>query len=328
LSTKSSDGDASTGNALSEWQEARSILARYDNNLHDLRKYGFSFVTALLAANGLLSEGGPSIVPAVVKMAILVATMGLIVSLKLLDTNYRMFEKAASMRGRILENRLNLDITNDISFLYGFGDLWLYVQLLYYGLVTVTVILGLAILWGNALCIIWLLVGALVAYVTISLLDHVKPEPWQLEDWSVDNKIVSKGTPVRITYTNLNPGDGYYPGTFRLSWNVKDKSAMTEKAVKPTPPPPPPSEVQLRYFESQDWLWETEKVSPGLYELEMFSARVQRASSLRVMSIGRLGEGNPSQHATIQVTKVKPEEPIKVMLEKTGEKTEEKTGHS
>lgn len=70
----------SYGNALDEWKEARSVIARFDNNLHDLRNYRFTFVTGLLAANGLLSQGGTSVVPAGVKAGVLVATMGLIVT--------------------------------------------------------------------------------------------------------------------------------------------------------------------------------------------------------------------------------------------------------
>src|SRR5271169_6784431 len=108
----------SYGNALDEWKEARSVIARFDNNLHDLRKYGFSFVTALLAANGLISQGGSSVVSFGVKAGILVATMGLIVTLKLLDTHYRRFQEAVSIRGRILEDRLNIDLTKDLSFFY------------------------------------------------------------------------------------------------------------------------------------------------------------------------------------------------------------------
>lgn len=309
---------------MDEWKEARSVLARYDTNLHDLRKYGFGFVTALLAANGLLSQGGTSVVPLGVKAAILVATMGLIVALKLLDTHYRLFQKAASIRGRILEDRLNLDITNDISFFYGLEAWWWYVQVLYYAFVGLTFVLGLAILWGNALLIIGMLVAALVSCWLIWFINREKPTA--LEDWSVDNKIVSQGTPVRITYTNLNSGDrGDHPGKLRLWWNVKREAAMTEAAfVKEESP----VEVQLRYFENYDWLWETKEVNPGLYELAMFSPPiVQRGREALRMLVARIdapAAWGPSSRLTIQVTKAKPEEPVKVVLEKTGEKT----GHS
>jgi len=308
---------SSYGNALDEWKEARSVIARFDNNLHDLRKYGFTFVTALLAANGLISQGGTSIVPAGVKAGVLVATMGLIVTLKLLDTHYRLFQKAASIRGRILEDRLNLDITNDISFFYDLGHWWNYVQALYYGFVAMTFLLGLAILWSDWFLVTMMLVAALVSGVLIYFIN--KEKPTALKDWSVDNKIVSKGTPVRITYTNLDSGDSDdNPGVFRLSWNVKRESAMTAtgsvseaSTVK----------VQLGCFESHDWLWETEEVKPDLYELEMFSERIQREGTPpRAHGLLRtVGMGKQSSKLTIQVTpKARQEEPVRVVLEKTG----------
>lgn len=312
MSTTSSDG---TGNALEEWKEARSIIARYDNNLHDLRKYGFSFITALLAANGLISQSSTSVVPAGVKASILMATMGLIVTLKLLDTHYRLFQKAASIRGRILEDRLNLDITNDISFFYDLEHWWRYVQALYYGFVVLTVLLGLAILWSNALLLSVMLVAALVSGVLIHFINEQTPTA--LEDWSVDRKIVSEGTPVRITYTNLNSGDTrHHPGTFRLSWKIERESAMAAAASVHEASP---VEVQLGYFENHDWLWETEKVKPNLYELEMFSTRVEKEGTLpRAYDlIKTVGPGRQQTKLTIQVTPKAKEEPTRVILEKS-----------
>jgi hypothetical protein len=238
----------------------------------------------------------------------------LIVTLKFLDNHYRLFQKAASIRGRILEDRLNLDITNDISFFYKLDKWWRYVQALYYGFVVLTAMLGLAILWGDAPLLTIMLIAALVSGVLIYFINQETPTT--LEDWSVDKKIVSKGTPVRITYTNLNSGDtDKYPGLFKLSWNVKRQLAM-----KATAPVSEASvEVELGYFGNHDWLWETEKVDAGLYELEMFSTRLKSKETPRALELLRTisTEGQPLK-LTIQVTKAKKEEPIRVVLEKTG----------
>ncbi len=40
--------DTCSGNALDEWKESRAILAIFDENLHDIRKYGFTFLAGLL----------------------------------------------------------------------------------------------------------------------------------------------------------------------------------------------------------------------------------------------------------------------------------------
>jgi len=39
---------------LLEWQTIRELLFKFDSLVHDIRKYGFSFVTALLTAQAIL----------------------------------------------------------------------------------------------------------------------------------------------------------------------------------------------------------------------------------------------------------------------------------
>jgi hypothetical protein len=268
---------SSYGNALDEWKEVRSILARKDENIHDLRKYGFSFVTAILAAEGLLSQGGVSI-PDGVKAGVLLVTMGLIVTLKLLDTHYRRFQRAASIRGRIIEDRLNLNLTNDISFFYNLQRWWRYMQALYYGFMVLTALLGFAILWNNSFFAIIIFIAALLSGMLIHFIDAEKQDCMTLEDWSVDMKIVPAGLPVRITYTNLNPQDRKEQSEYFIGWNVMKTSMNAYDSVENRPEVeelPKNSRgkatVRLKYFENYDWLWETTNVKPGLYELEMYS---------------------------------------------------------
>ena len=290
MSTQSSEG-----NALDEWKEARAIIGRFDGNLHDLRKYGFSFVTALLAANGLLSVGGSSNIPVGVKASILVVTMGLIVTLKLLDTHYRRFQSAAATRGRILEDRLNLDLTNDISLLYKLQRWWRYVQYLYYGFVVLTALLGLALLWSDWALFSMVVFAAGLSILIMFFINREKPET-ELEDWSVDRKIVSQGTPVRITFTNLNAENYEKPDKFTLSWKVQNESEITGN--EPTNMETFVASllkkaISLKYFENYDMLWETEKVKPGLYELLMSAER----------SFGeKTGQNTEWLRLTIQVT--------------------------
>lgn len=265
------------GNALDEWKEARSILARFDNNLHDLRKYGFSFVTALLAANGLISIGGTSSaqVPDQVKASILVATMGLIVTLKLLDRHYLSFERAASLRCRLLEDRLNLELTGDIAFFYDLDYWWVPIMLLYLGFVVLTTILGYAILTyavasSQMFLFNYILAAAIISAAFIIGVDLISGVKKNLQDWTVDLKIVSKGSPLRITFTNLHKGESKKPGTFILWWKVKPLQVKNPKEpLEETLP----KVAKLRYFENYIWLWETAQVEPGLYEFEMFATR-------------------------------------------------------
>ena len=257
---------------LEEWKEARSVLGAFDNNLHDLRKYGFSFVTALLAASGLLSQGSSGYVPPV-KATILVATLGLIVALRLLDKHYRLFQEAAAVRARLLESRLNLDLTDDIGVYYSLQAFWKYIQLLYLAFVSLTFLVGVAVLWGNPSLILALLASSLASGVLVLIIDLEKSSA--LSDWSVDNKIVSKGVPVRITFTNLNPAnardlkrpDQGVRGKFKVSWSVEreeEPGVAIDPGVKG-------QTADLFYFEDRDWLWKTDgdKVTAGLYRLTM-----------------------------------------------------------
>ena len=269
--------DPSYGNALDEWKEVRSILARKDENIHDLRKYGFSFVTAILAAEGLLSQGSVSI-PNEVKAGVLIVTMGLIVTLKLLDTHYRRFQRAASIRGRILEDRLNLDLTNDISFFYNLQRWWRYMQALYYGFIVLTTLLGFAILWDAPFSAVIIFIAALISGMLIHFIGAEKQDIITLEDWSIDMKIVPVGLPVRITYTNLNPEDCKEKSEHLIGWNVTNTSVTASDSVENKSEDEEfpkncreKANVGLKYFENYDWLWETVNVKPGLYELEMYS---------------------------------------------------------
>jgi hypothetical protein len=42
---------------LEEWKQARDVLKSFDDRIHDLRKYGFTFITGLMAVEGILLRG-------------------------------------------------------------------------------------------------------------------------------------------------------------------------------------------------------------------------------------------------------------------------------
>jgi hypothetical protein len=290
--------------AFNEWQEARAIMARFDNNLHDLRKYGFSFITALLAANGLISQGGSSAVPNGVKAAILMATLGLIVALKMLETHYRLFQKAASIRARLLENRLNIDITNDLSLFYDLQKWWVYVQALYYGFVGLVMVLGVAILWSDASLLGYTLIAGVIACLLLWTIN--KGTPTSVYDWSVDKKILNAKDSVRITFTDLDDKEREAV-RYRLSWGVGKLS--DQGAVQPVPGANGQADVQLRYFGSQDFLWQA-NVDPGLYRIRMTHEKGATGDGATKV-VGALEMGGPGSQVTditIQVT-VAPKQP-------------------
>jgi len=100
---------------MAEWQVARDVLQSTDNNLHDLRKFGFSFVTSLLAAESILLPSVAGGLPDDVKLGAYLATLLLIFVLHLIDENYRVLENAAAQRALVIERELNIELTDIIT---------------------------------------------------------------------------------------------------------------------------------------------------------------------------------------------------------------------
>ena len=294
---------------LEEWTQARSIIGRFDDNLHDLRKYGFSFVTALLTADAILSRplsSASSFVPAYEKLSVLLVTIGLLATMRLLDQNYRLFQRAASQRAKILEKRLNLDLTGSISEYYKLGAWWVNVQRLYDAFLGLTFLLGFAILFPSILEIVALGVITFGASYEMEKLSEMELNPAM--DWSVDKKVVTKGEPVRITWTNLLKTKLKVTSKERLATMLETWMIPSRIRNRLIPPvknilsPEEPFENQLEwkvlsgsgeekgsgsitnklgYFESYDWLWDTKNISAGIYTLDMQCTRKQGLKSIK-----------------------------------------------
>jgi hypothetical protein len=89
------------------------MILEYEDKLHDLRKYGFSFITGLLSVDALFA-----VVAGSYKLAALLGTLCLIVLLDFIDRNYRILEQAASLRAQIIERRTRMNLTQTIDRMY------------------------------------------------------------------------------------------------------------------------------------------------------------------------------------------------------------------
>src|SRR5919198_5006052 len=87
-------------NYSEEWKSCRDTADRFDEILHDLRKYGFSILTGLTTAGSFLGFAGPS---KVLQIGVIVVTMVLIMVLYWLDIYYQSLLFGASFRARFLE---------------------------------------------------------------------------------------------------------------------------------------------------------------------------------------------------------------------------------
>ncbi|WP_269850851.1 cupredoxin domain-containing protein [Methanosarcina horonobensis] len=131
--------------AFDEWKEARSVISRFDGYLDGLRRYGFVFIATLLAANSIQIYFNFN---NFTKLFLSLITIVFIVSLYLLDTYYRRIIEAASIRARILETVVLLDIElNDIiSDKFEEGKLQGYIKKIYNGFIVIAMIIGAVVI--------------------------------------------------------------------------------------------------------------------------------------------------------------------------------------
>lgn len=134
-------------NAFDEWKETRSVIARFDGYLDGLRRYGFVFIAALLAANSIQAYSSFS---NITKVFLSVITIAFIVGLYFLDVYYRRMIEAASIRARVLETAVLLDTElNEVtSDKFKKENLQTYIKWIYIGFIVVAVIVGVAAILG------------------------------------------------------------------------------------------------------------------------------------------------------------------------------------
>jgi hypothetical protein len=177
---------AASDHLFEDWQEARAVLKNFDERLHDLRKYGFTLITALLAIQGLLlpfvplgpiapttvltTEKGPdgaitkftnattldptkrensvtnNGLPYPVKIAILAATAILVIALRWLDGHYQGIQRGAALRAKVVERFLNLEVTEEISLRYRIEKLQARINHLYYAFEVAIAVLAVFLL--------------------------------------------------------------------------------------------------------------------------------------------------------------------------------------
>lgn len=231
--------DKDRANHLDEWKQARGVLQFFDDKLHDLRKYGFSFVTALLTAEGILIPMKEVIVSAQIKFAVFGVTLLLILALHFIDKNYRVYQRATNMRALVLEKKLNLELSETITDRYKAEHINLIVIGLYLLLTVGVLLLGWFSLYTDWIYFAILGAIALAATVLIFLLGTSYKYKYY-EDWTISPLECTPKDKVTITLTNFNkPMDAKHT-----------KEQFKEKYIKGMKIPEP------IIFKKDDLVWE------------------------------------------------------------------------
>lgn len=202
--TPKTSADQDRATHLEEWKIARESMQFFDDKLHDLRKYGFSLVTALLATEGIVIGKLSPDVDASVKFAVFGVTLLLILAVHLIDQNYRVSQQVINMRAVILERKLNLEMSETITDRYKAGDINSRVLGLYLVFIGGALWLGCLSLYPNWIYIAILIAVFVVATIlTYILRPHTKFEKYR-EDWTISPLECTPKDKVTITLTNLS----------------------------------------------------------------------------------------------------------------------------
>ena len=93
---------------LEEWKESRNSIARFDQIIIDIRKYGFTFITGLLSAEAYLFITISGLTP-LEKIGITVVNLALIYALFRIDRYHEIFLMGA------VQNSINLEADLDFK---------------------------------------------------------------------------------------------------------------------------------------------------------------------------------------------------------------------
>jgi hypothetical protein len=262
----SSDGD---DRLLEEWKQARDVLKTYDDRIHDLRKYGFTFITGLITVQGLLlpwipptGQQGAIGIPDPAKFGVLLATTLLIIVLRWFDGNYQGFLYGAATRAKVIERFLNLELTDEISVRYEIEKLGRPKIILYAGFEGAVIGLAFALLPEHIDWPIYLLVGSIVE----SLIYYFRFSPEKLRgkfpgtDWAIDRLQCSTDQQVRIMMTNLGQQDVCFTKN-NIAWMIKNKNGKeihTEVLGE---------NLAIAPGFSYVWDWKVPPIDPGIYRI-------------------------------------------------------------
>jgi hypothetical protein len=201
-------------NFLKEWEISREVIKTFDDRLHDVRKYGFSFITAFLTGSTILfttylvepstnvTEG--VLFPESIKAIILGVTLFLILGLNIL---YRNYIKAAASRANVLERILNIELTAIITQRHRENRINKFVTALYIIFIFGVVLLGTAVLWQTPIFLIILYLDALATSVVIMVFtsdDLLMQYRYGKIDWMLDKTECKQGDEVKLIMSNIS----------------------------------------------------------------------------------------------------------------------------
>jgi hypothetical protein len=249
---------------LEEWKQARDTLKFYDDKLDALRKLGFSFLTGLLAAESVVLKPDIS---SLVKLAVFLITLLLITAMFLLDKNYRCVEEAANTRALVLERKLNLELSETITYRYRIDGINNRVFWLYSLFILGVFVLGYFVLWPFVIPVVMLAVFSIAAFAYIKYNQSELSVFYRdrCDDWTVSPLSLNNGETIRITVNNLTKkliGDSTVPQPITFESGEMIYRIIDEKGIEINNKK---AEEEMKVYYNYTWTYKFNK--DGVYRV-------------------------------------------------------------
>jgi hypothetical protein len=267
---------------VKEWEVARDVIAKADDRIDGLRKYGFTFVTTLLTADALAlhstKDGVAADANAIpwIALGVSVVASVLVVAMRLLEKATQLLQTAAAQRAQVIERHIGFELCDIIVERYEAERWWWQANALYCLFAIAVGFVGiLAGGWETSIKIRCIVLVAVAVLSCASILwissQEVSYRRTQQDDWSLDRTHCSQGDAVRIMYTRFGAtnwpfkvGDPIWSASLHV---ISDEPSVVQ------PRDPLASHVangrDMRDLDCKVWIWNTGPCPPGLYDIRV-----------------------------------------------------------
>jgi hypothetical protein len=232
---------------LEEWKETRSVIARFDQNIFNLRKYGFTFVTGLLAANGFLLKQFEHSNSEMFTMIPIIANLALILALQFYENAYIVWQRGAIFRSQTLEKILNLELTEAIAYFGKRRKTRYYGFIMYSAIISAIFFLSFFADNGGIIFLIIVIVTSIIQIMYYSFI-YFNAHRALGYDWTINKSEAHPGDLIKITVTNIT-------GNKQEIMEGQVICVMEPQIGDLKDPLRSPKDVVLKNYESYTWVW-------------------------------------------------------------------------
>lgn len=251
-----------------EWCITRELLSEYDGYIHDIRKYGFSFITALITAQAILIPSNnltnilnPSGIPDHVKFGVFAVTLFLILAIAFFEKSYKLIQESTAKRALILELTMNLELSQTLISQFESREVRISETVVY--ILFIVGIIGLAfVTLSNTTYVYFLLIFSIIIMSVIIILKPSKSQRRDDVDWTVNRMVCNEGDIVEINIVNTGKKKEIIKkgGVILEIKNQDPEDHYCHQEIAK-------DDLYLLNFYCHTCLWDTKGVKRGIYQI-------------------------------------------------------------